>query len=84
MAAFINAKFPGLLTLCQLQVGTEIWKEGSATFFRVNQSNSGLLGLSVIFIHHLFLFVCLSFTAGRVVVTVRCNYCRWLGRCRNL
>ena len=36
--ALMNVKFPGLLTSCRLQVGTEVWKEGSATFFRVNQS----------------------------------------------
>jgi len=48
----MNVKFPGLLTSCRLQVGTEVWKEGSATFFRVNQS-----WLCVIFIHHWCSFV---------------------------
>ena len=43
MTVLNNIKFSGLLTLCRLHVGTEVWQEGSPTFLRVSQSKSGLL-----------------------------------------
>ena len=60
----MNVKFPGLLTLCRLQVGTEVWKEGSATFFRVNQSKSVLLG----YVWFSYITDDRLFTAGRILL----------------